>query len=179
MITCALFVNFYRICWSLEYKFKCPVQKKSKWKYWVCKWKSVQMRALRYCPSIVRVRAKVTDGLQANSSMPFSQGLLTFPALWWLYHMFTIISKQSNFPLSQSLVPGNILGRKWPATIRQAYCVQFEGDWDEGVPIVLFVAREVIQESLGFIPNKPLLPTANLLEHVSAFWHMLHCDWIR
>ena len=32
------------------------------------------------------------------------------------------------------------------------YCEEHERDWDEGVPMVLFAAREVVQESLGFSP---------------------------
>ena len=32
------------------------------------------------------------------------------------------------------------------------YCFQFEKDWDEGVPFVLFAAREAVQDSLGFSP---------------------------
>ena len=35
-----------------------------------------------------------------------------------------------------------------------AYCMEFEKDWDEGVPLVLFAAQEVAQESLGFSPNE-------------------------
>lgn len=34
----------------------------------------------------------------------------------------------------------------------RAYCREFERDWDEGTPSLLFAAREVIQESLGFSP---------------------------
>ena len=30
------------------------------------------------------------------------------------------------------------------------YCLEFERDWDEGVPLLLFAVREVIQESVGF-----------------------------
>jgi hypothetical protein len=33
-----------------------------------------------------------------------------------------------------------------------AYCHDNEKSWDEGVPLVLFAAREVVQESLGFSP---------------------------
>lgn len=32
------------------------------------------------------------------------------------------------------------------------YCLESEKDWDEGVPLVLFAARETVQESLGFSP---------------------------
>jgi len=34
----------------------------------------------------------------------------------------------------------------------RAYCFQKRKDWDEGIPILLFVAREAIQPSLGFNP---------------------------
>ena len=32
------------------------------------------------------------------------------------------------------------------------YCHQYEKDWDEGVHLVLFAARETVQECLGFSP---------------------------
>ena len=32
------------------------------------------------------------------------------------------------------------------------YCLESETDWDEGGPLVLFAARETVQESLGFSP---------------------------
>lgn len=32
------------------------------------------------------------------------------------------------------------------------YCLEFQKDWDEGVHLLLFVARKVVQESLGFSP---------------------------
>lgn len=35
----------------------------------------------------------------------------------------------------------------------RAYCHEFKTDWDEGVPLALFAAHEVTQESLGFSPN--------------------------
>ena len=34
----------------------------------------------------------------------------------------------------------------------RAYCFQENRDWDEGIPLLLFAAREAIQESLGFSP---------------------------
>ena len=34
------------------------------------------------------------------------------------------------------------------------FCLEFERDWDEGVPFVLFAVREVVQESLGFSPSE-------------------------
>ena len=37
-------------------------------------------------------------------------------------------------------------------TMLRAYCKEFERDWDEGTPFLLFAAREVTQESLGFSP---------------------------
>ena len=32
------------------------------------------------------------------------------------------------------------------------YCFEHSKDWDEGVPLLLFAVREVVQESLGFSP---------------------------
>ena len=34
----------------------------------------------------------------------------------------------------------------------RCYCMDQEKDWDEGVPMLLFATREVVQESLGFSP---------------------------
>ena len=34
----------------------------------------------------------------------------------------------------------------------RAYCCEQERDWDEGVHLLLFTAREAVQNSLGFIP---------------------------
>ena len=34
----------------------------------------------------------------------------------------------------------------------RCYCEQNDKDWDEGIPLLLFGAREVVQESLGFSP---------------------------
>lgn len=76
----------------------------------------------------------------------------------------------------------------------RAYCREFKNDWDEGVPLVLFAAREVVQESLGFSPNELVFghrvrgpmsllkeklleenssSQRNLLEYVSAFHNRL------
>ena len=34
----------------------------------------------------------------------------------------------------------------------QTYCEDHKRDWDEGIPLLLFAVREVVQESLGFSP---------------------------
>ena len=34
----------------------------------------------------------------------------------------------------------------------RAYCYEQERDWDEGVHLLLFTAREAVQNSLGFSP---------------------------
>ncbi|KAL2102544.1 hypothetical protein ACEWY4_001712 [Coilia grayii] len=34
----------------------------------------------------------------------------------------------------------------------KTYCLEFQRDWDEGVPMAQFAIREVVQESLGFSP---------------------------
>ena len=35
-------------------------------------------------------------------------------------------------------------------TLLKTYCKEFESDWDDGIPLLLFAVREVVQESLGF-----------------------------
>ena len=34
----------------------------------------------------------------------------------------------------------------------RAYCMEHNNDWDQGIHLLLFAAREAIQESLGFSP---------------------------
>lgn len=34
----------------------------------------------------------------------------------------------------------------------KSLCLEFERDWDEGVPLALLAIREVVQESMGYIP---------------------------
>ena len=75
----------------------------------------------------------------------------------------------------------------------RAYSLEFKKDWDEGVPLMLFAIREVVQESLGFSPAElvfahtvrgPLKllqekwladdsPPQNLLDYVCQFRHRL------
>jgi len=34
----------------------------------------------------------------------------------------------------------------------RAYCTEYNNNWDQGIHLLLFAAREAIQESLGFSP---------------------------
>ena len=82
----------------------------------------------------------------------------------------------------------------------KAYCLEFARDWDEGINILLFAAREAVQESLGFSPFElvfghnvrgPLkalqetllddLQETNLLNFVSTFRYRLHrsCEFAK
>lgn len=36
----------------------------------------------------------------------------------------------------------------------RTYCLEFDRNWDEGVHLLHFSGREVVQESLGFSPAK-------------------------
>ena len=36
----------------------------------------------------------------------------------------------------------------------RAFCLEYEKDWDEAVPYLMFAVREVPTESLGFSPNQ-------------------------
>ena len=75
----------------------------------------------------------------------------------------------------------------------RTYCLEFEKDWDEGVHLLLFAAREVVQESLGFSPAELVFAHTvrgplrllqekwlgdskpqNLLDYVSKFRFKLH-----
>lgn len=39
---------------------------------------------------------------------------------------------------------------KTPKSMLQKYCLEKDRNWEEGVPLMLFVMREAKQESLGF-----------------------------
>ena len=44
---------------------------------------------------------------------------------------------------------------RWHQTLKsmlRKYCMDTKNNWEEGVPFVLFAAREVVQESTGFSP---------------------------
>lgn len=75
----------------------------------------------------------------------------------------------------------------------RAFCVQMNGDWEEGLPWLLLAAREVVQESTGFSPNdlvfghtvrgplallqdglKEAKPPQNLVEYVNGFRYRLY-----
>ena len=75
----------------------------------------------------------------------------------------------------------------------RTYCLEFQRDWDEGVHLLLFAAREAVQETLGFSPFElvfghtvrgPLKllkekwlsekSDINLLDYVSNFKHRLN-----
>lgn len=46
---------------------------------------------------------------------------------------------------------------RWHQTLKamlRKYCLEAKVDWDEGIPFVLFAAREAVQESLGFSPSE-------------------------
>ena len=36
--------------------------------------------------------------------------------------------------------------------MNRTYCLEFEKDWDEGFYLLLFAAREAVQETLGYSP---------------------------
>ena len=46
---------------------------------------------------------------------------------------------------------------RWHQTLKsmlRKYCLEVSRSWDEGIPFVLFAARDAVQESLGFSPNE-------------------------
>lgn len=79
-------------------------------------------------------------------------------------------------------------------TMIRAYCLQTGKDWAEGLPFLLFAARETVQESLGFSPAElvfghtvrgplkmmyehlltPNSSSVSLLDYVSSFRERLH-----
>lgn len=86
---------------------------------------------------------------------------------------------------------------RWHRTLKsmlRKYCLESDRNWDEGVPFVLFAAREAVQESLGFspaelvfghTPRSPLralkekilahdISPENVLDYVSRFRERLH-----
>ena len=87
---------------------------------------------------------------------------------------------------------------RWHQTLKsmlRKYCIEKEKNWDDGVPFVLFAAREAVQESVGFSPaqlvfgHTPRGPLqvlhekflsaetaagTNVLDYVSKFRERLH-----
>ena len=87
---------------------------------------------------------------------------------------------------------------RWHQTLKsmlRKYCLETAKSWDEGIPFVVFAAREAVQESLGFspaalvfghTPRGPLKslqekflssassPQKNVLDYVSKFRERLH-----
>lgn len=79
----------------------------------------------------------------------------------------------------------------------RAYCFETGNDWDEGVHLLLFASREVVQESLGFSPadmvfahtmqgplsllhNKwPSDKEQNLCDYMSNFWFNRACQLVK
>lgn len=82
----------------------------------------------------------------------------------------------------------------------RSYCLEFSKDWDEGVHLLLFAVREVVQDSLGFSPAELVFAHTvrgplkllqekwlgdgepkNLLDYVSNFRFKLHraCELAR
>lgn len=79
-------------------------------------------------------------------------------------------------------------------SLLHAYCVELRGDWEEGLPWLLLVAREVVKEITRFSPKDlvfghtvrgPLSvfrdgwmetdPPTNLIDYVNGFGHRLCC----
>ncbi|KAF7640769.1 hypothetical protein LDENG_00015390 [Lucifuga dentata] len=87
---------------------------------------------------------------------------------------------------------------RWHQTLKsmlRKYCQEGEKSWDEGIPFLLFAAREAVQESLGFSPvelifghtvrgplkalketflSSDLSPQTNVLDYVSKFRERLY-----
>ena len=87
---------------------------------------------------------------------------------------------------------------RWHQTLKamlRKYCLETGKSWDEGIPFVLFAAREAVQESLGFSPAELIFahtprgplkslrdkfmssdssPERNVLNYVSQFRERLH-----
>ena len=82
------------------------------------------------------------------------------------------------------------------------YCTETNREWDEGLPLLLFAVREMLQESLGFSPadlvfghtvrgpirllrekflSNKTSSIENMLDYVSSFRERLHhaCDLAR
>ncbi|KAI7790505.1 hypothetical protein IRJ41_012050 [Triplophysa rosa] len=78
-------------------------------------------------------------------------------------------------------------------SLLRSYCVELDSDWEEGLPWMLLAIREVVQESLGFSPNKLVFghtvrgpiatltdtwdisePPTNVLDYVNSFRYRLY-----
>ena len=103
-------------------------------------------------PSITKVLMKffTTFGLprevQSDQGSNFTSGL--FQQV--LYELgIKQITSSAYHPESQGVL------ERFHSTLKvmmRMYCYENEKDWDEGIPLLLFAARESVQESLGFSP---------------------------
>ena len=103
-------------------------------------------------PSITKVLMKffTTFGLpvevQSDQGSNFTSGL--FQQV--LYELgIRQITSSAYHPESQGML------ERFHSTLKvmmRTYCFEHERDWDEGIPLLLFAARESVQESLGFSP---------------------------
>ena len=82
-----------------------------------------------------------TDRGSNFTSKLFSQVLKT---LGVQHHMSTAYHPESQGALERF--------HQTMKTMLRTYCHEHQKDWDKGLPLVLFAAREAVQESLGFSP---------------------------
>ncbi len=74
-------------------------------------------------------------------------------------HLFQQVLKQLHIKHNQSTVyhvqSQGALERFHQSlkSLLRAYCVQLDRDWEEGLPWMMLAVREVVLESMGFIPN--------------------------
>ena len=84
--------------------------------------------------------------IQSNQSSNFMSGVFRQV----MYELGITKYKSSAYhPQSQGAL------ERWHQTLKtmmKIYCFETEKDWDEGIHLLLFAARESVQESLGFSP---------------------------
>lgn len=100
--------------------------------------------------TIVKALTKFSSFVGAPKANQSDQGSNFMPGLFQqVMHELGIKQYKSSayHPESQGALDRFHLTLK---TMLKTYCYQYERDWDEGVHIVLFAAREAVQESFGF-----------------------------
>ena len=108
--------------------------------------------------SIVKALTKFFKLVSLSSSIQSDQGSNFMSVFQQVMYELGITQYKSSaqHPQSQGAL------ERWDQTLKtmtKIYCFETEKHWDEGIHLLLFAARESVQESLGFSPLSLLLDT--------------------
>lgn len=136
-------------------------------------WPGINSDVAKYCRTCNTIMCTLTRFLHAvplqNINVPaVVKALITFFSLFglpkvvqtdrgtnFMSRVFMQAMRQLEIKHVQSTATAPTQGalERFHLTLKsmlKSFCLEFERDWDEGVPLALFAIREVVQESLGF-----------------------------